>query len=365
MSSGSNASTQPSDNARVSGSTTQQTAPADNARQSHEPEGSPAPPNAPQAQVTTRCDAIVKDYRTGVNPSNWMSLPKSSECSPTSSMPGQGMMTTSTTPFASTLRCSTAMRMSNKFSTKKEKIKSEQESGMKWKQGDQDDLVLPTSLKRRMMERVGKMGTPSEGKNRTKEMTPMTGQDQQRDLGSTNRCSRGTLFERLAGHSSIPICNEPSSSSRTTPSTSKQRDEASPTLPNAQSSLKNNGLPFWQERPSILMPSSQQTILPPSTKSTLTRYLKGFLSNSRKACRALPSPRKSLATQMSGPQHGTHTHKPSSLLSCIGSGNSLSINNMCPLSSGPLQSPSIAACSSLTEPFEPSWKVPEYPPLRH
>ncbi len=55
---------------------------------------------------------------------------------------------------------------------------------------------------------------------------------------------------------------------------------------------------------------------------------------------------------MSGPQHGTHTHKLSSLLSRIGSGNSLSINNMCPLSSGPLQSPSIAACSSLTEPFE-------------
>ncbi len=69
MSSGSNASTQPSDNVPVSGSMTQQTAPTDNARQSCEPEGLPAPPDAPQAQVTTRCDAIVEDYRTGVNPS--------------------------------------------------------------------------------------------------------------------------------------------------------------------------------------------------------------------------------------------------------------------------------------------------------
>ncbi len=181
MSSGSNASTQPSDNTPVSGSMTQQTAPANMPDSPMNPEGSPAPPDAPQAQVTTRCDAIVENYRTGVNPSNRMSLPKSSECSPTSSMPGQGMMTISTTPFASTSRCSTAKRMSNEFSTKKEKIKSEQESGMKRKRGDQDDLVLPTSLKRRMMERVGKMGTPSEGKNRTKEMTPMTGQDQQRD----------------------------------------------------------------------------------------------------------------------------------------------------------------------------------------
>ncbi len=178
----------------------------------------PRPRSRLGATLLSRITALALTLR------NWMSLPKSSECSPTSSMPGQGMMTTSTTPFASTLRCSTAMRMSNKFSTKKEKIKSEQESGMKWKWGDQDDLVLLTSLKRRMMERVGKMETPSEGKNRTKEMTLMMGQDQQRDLGSMNRCSRGTLFERLAGHSSIPICNEPSSSSRTTPSTSKQCD---------------------------------------------------------------------------------------------------------------------------------------------
>ncbi len=71
MSSGSNASTQPSDNAPVSGSTDSANSPCRQCQTvpSHEPEGSPAPPDAPQAQVTTRCDAIVEDYRTGVNPS--------------------------------------------------------------------------------------------------------------------------------------------------------------------------------------------------------------------------------------------------------------------------------------------------------
>ncbi|SJL14808.1 uncharacterized protein ARMOST_18279 [Armillaria ostoyae] len=50
----------------ISGNSTQQTADTGNAR-SHE--GSPAPPDAPQAQVTIRCKAIVETYRTGVNPS--------------------------------------------------------------------------------------------------------------------------------------------------------------------------------------------------------------------------------------------------------------------------------------------------------
>ncbi|PBK95296.1 hypothetical protein ARMGADRAFT_1078049 [Armillaria gallica] len=69
MSTGSNASTQPSNNVPATGSSTQQMAPIKNDGRSHSPGGSPAPPDAPQAQVTIQCDAIVEAYCMGVNPS--------------------------------------------------------------------------------------------------------------------------------------------------------------------------------------------------------------------------------------------------------------------------------------------------------
>ncbi len=68
MSTGSNASTQPTNNASSSNST-QQTAGAGNADHSHSQEGSPAPLDVPQAQITIRCEAIVETFRMGVNPS--------------------------------------------------------------------------------------------------------------------------------------------------------------------------------------------------------------------------------------------------------------------------------------------------------
>ncbi|PBK81849.1 hypothetical protein ARMGADRAFT_1090912, partial [Armillaria gallica] len=69
MSTGSNASTQPTNNASASGNSTQQTAGTDNADHSHSQVGSPAPPDTPQAQITIQCEAIVETFRTGVNPS--------------------------------------------------------------------------------------------------------------------------------------------------------------------------------------------------------------------------------------------------------------------------------------------------------
>ncbi|SJK99998.1 uncharacterized protein ARMOST_03309 [Armillaria ostoyae] len=69
MSSGSDASTQPTNNMPATGNSTQPTVTTGSARRSHSPEGSPAPPDAPQAQVMIQCDAVVETYRTGVNPS--------------------------------------------------------------------------------------------------------------------------------------------------------------------------------------------------------------------------------------------------------------------------------------------------------
>ncbi len=69
MSSASNASTQPTNNTPATGGTTQQSTATGSTRHSRSPEGSPAPPDAPQAQVTIQCDVIVETYRMGVNPS--------------------------------------------------------------------------------------------------------------------------------------------------------------------------------------------------------------------------------------------------------------------------------------------------------
>ncbi len=69
MSSGSHASTQPANDSSATGGSTQATATTGSARCSSSPVGSPAPPDAPQAQVTIQCDAIVETYCTGVNPS--------------------------------------------------------------------------------------------------------------------------------------------------------------------------------------------------------------------------------------------------------------------------------------------------------
>ncbi len=69
MSTGSNASTQPSNNTPATGNSTQQTTDTGNAVRSYSSEGSPAPPDAPQVQVMIRCNAIVKTYHMGINPS--------------------------------------------------------------------------------------------------------------------------------------------------------------------------------------------------------------------------------------------------------------------------------------------------------
>ncbi len=69
MSSGPDASNQSIQNSSISGNSTQPTATAGSGRRSHSPDGSPAPPDAPQAQVMIQCNAIVETYRTGVNPS--------------------------------------------------------------------------------------------------------------------------------------------------------------------------------------------------------------------------------------------------------------------------------------------------------
>ncbi len=69
MSTGTNASTQPTNNSSATGGSTQQTATTGSDRCSNSPARLPAPPDAPQAQVTLRCDAIIETYRMGVNPS--------------------------------------------------------------------------------------------------------------------------------------------------------------------------------------------------------------------------------------------------------------------------------------------------------
>ncbi len=69
MSTGSNASTQPTNNASTAGNSTQQTASTDNVDHSYSQEGLPAPLNAPQAQITIQCEAIVETFCMGINPS--------------------------------------------------------------------------------------------------------------------------------------------------------------------------------------------------------------------------------------------------------------------------------------------------------
>ncbi len=53
----------------ATGNSTQQTTDIGNTIRSHSSEGSPAPPDAPQAQVTIWCDTIVETYHMGINPS--------------------------------------------------------------------------------------------------------------------------------------------------------------------------------------------------------------------------------------------------------------------------------------------------------
>ncbi len=86
------------------------------------------------------------------------------------------------------------------------------------------------------------------------------------------------------------------------------------------------------------------------------KYLRGLLSASQRTCPTPPRQKESLRTRTSGLLPGTHTAKPSSLLSRIGIANSPSTNNMCLHSSGRLPSPSTATSSSSTKQSETEWE---------
>ncbi len=267
-------------------------------------------------------------------------------------MPDQDTMRTSIMPSESMSKCSTITRTSSESSIRKEKIKYVPEPGMKWKRGDQLDLELPISMRKKVTEEMKGERNLSMTESPTEEKTLTRDQAQRNVHKSTSPNFHGSPLGRSAEPSSIPSCSAPLNSSRTTLSISKHPIEASQIRPNVQSSLRSNGLLSWQGRQSTLILCSLLSIPLQSTKFRLTKYLKGLLSDSPKTCPTPPNQRESLATRMNGPQPGTPTLKRSSLLSHIDTGSSPSINNTCPLSSGQLHSPSMVVSSSSTKPSE-------------